>query len=642
MTHLIIGTAGHVDHGKTMLVKALTGVDTDRLKEEKERGISIELGFASLKLPSGRQAGIVDVPGHERFIKNMLAGVGGIDLVLLVIAADEGIMPQTKEHMDIIQLLQIERGVVVLSKVDLVDQEWLALVREEVVEFLKGTTLEDAPVVEVSSVTGQGLDELLRTIDLVAEEVKEKPATGHVRLPVDRIFSITGFGTVATGTLWSGILHTGDALEIMPYKIATRVRSLQVHGRKVEEARAGQRVAVNLTGVEVEEVPRGSVLATPGSLIPSYRLDVRFVLLGTAKPLKNRSRVRLHLGTAEIMCRVILLDRDELAPQETALAQLELEEPAVGVRGDRFVVRSYSPIRTIGGGKIIDPVAPKHRRLRREVIESLLTREKGTPEELLLQQLHSRRTIFTAEELVKWSGLDESTVKDTLHSLVEKKQVRSILSENQVYYLLQEVYLQWAENMRSMLQEYHRDFPLREGFPKEEMRSRLFAGLNSKQFQSLLQVMEEDGLVRLYTQDIALPEFTPRPNPKQQKQIEQLIEIYREGNCQPPAWGEATRRVGLEGHTAQEILQYLLKKGMLVRVADDLYFHPVCLASARQALVDYLLEKGEITVGETRDLLQTSRKYALPLLEYFDREKTTRRVEDKRVLTRAEKQKNRS
>ncbi|RKO67063.1 selenocysteine-specific translation elongation factor [Desulfofundulus salinus] len=642
MTHLIIGTAGHVDHGKTMLVKALTGVDTDRLKEEKERGISIELGFASLTLPSGRQAGIVDVPGHERFIKNMLAGVGGIDLVLLVIAADEGIMPQTKEHMDIIQLLQIARGVVVLSKVDLVDREWLDLVREEVVEFLKGTILEGAPVVEVSSVTGQGLDELLRTIDLVAQEVKEKPATGYVRLPVDRVFSITGFGTVATGTLWSGILRTGDALEIMPRKIAARVRTLQVHGRKVEEARAGQRVAVNLTGVEVEEVPRGSVLATPGSLTPSYRLDARFVLLGTARPLKNRSRVRLHLGTAEIMCRVILLDRDELTPHETALAQLELEEPAVAVRGDRFVVRSYSPVRTIGGGKIIDPVAPKHRRLRREVIESLLTREKGTPEELLLQQLNSHRTILTAEELVRASGLDENTVKDTLHSLVEKKQVRSIPLENQVYYLLQEVYLQWAENMRLMLQEYHRDFPLREGFPKEEMRSRLFAGLNSKQFQSLLQVMEEDGLVKLYAQEVALTEFTPKPNPKQEQQIQQLLEIYREGNCQPPAWGEATRRVGLESHTAQEILQYLLKKCMLVRVADDLYFHPACVDRARQALVDYLREKGEITVGETRDLLQTSRKYALPLLEYFDREKTTRRVEDKRVLTRAEKQKNRS
>ncbi|SHJ42021.1 selenocysteine-specific translation elongation factor [Desulfofundulus thermosubterraneus] len=642
MTYLIIGTAGHVDHGKTMLVKALTGVDTDRLKEEKERGISIELGFASLTLPSGRQAGIVDVPGHERFIKNMLAGVGGIDLVLLVIAADEGIMPQTKEHMDIIHLLQIPRGVVVLSKVDLVDREWLDLVREEVVDFLKGTTLEGAPVVEVSSVTGQGLDELLRTIDLVAQEVKEKPATGYVRLPVDRVFSITGFGTVATGTLWSGILRTGDALEIMPRKIASRVRTLQVHGRKVEEARAGQRVAVNLTGVEIEEVPRGSVLATPGSLTPSYRLDVRFVLLETARPLKNRSRVRLHLGTAEIMCRVILLDRDELAPQETALAQLELEEPAVAVRGDRFVVRSYSPVRTIGGGKIIDPVAPKHRRLRAEVIESLLTREKGTPEELLLQQLNSQRTILTAEELVKASGLDEKTVKDTLFSLVEKKQVRSIPLENQVYYLLQEVYLQWAENMRLMLQEYHRDFPLREGFPKEEMRSRLLAGLNSKQFQSLLQVMEEDGLVKLYTQDIALPEFTPRPNHKQEQQIKQLIEMYREANYQPPAWGEAARRAGLEGSAAQEILQYLLKKGLLVRVADDLYFHPDCVDRARQALVDYLREKGEITVGETRDLLQTSRKYALPLLEYFDREKTTRRVEDKRVLTWAEKQKNRS
>lgn len=639
MTHLIIGTAGHVDHGKTMLVKALTGVDTDRLKEEKERGISIELGFASLTLPSGLQAGIVDVPGHERFIKNMLAGVGGIDLVLLVIAADEGVMPQTKEHMDIIQLLQIPRGVVVITKVDLVDREWLDLVREEIKDFLKGTTLEDAPMVEVSSITGQGLDELLRAIDLVAQKVKEKPATGHVRLPVDRVFSVTGFGTVVTGTLWSGVLHTGDALEIMPRRIASRARMLQVHGQKVEKARAGQRVAINLTGVEVEAVPRGSVVATPGILTPSYRMDVRLILLESARPLKNRARVRLHLGTAEIMCRVILLDREELVPGDTAPAQLELEEPAVALQGDRFVIRSYSPVRTIGGGKIIDPVAPKHRRMRTEVIEKLLTREKGTPEEILLQQLNSQQNILTAEELARASGFDEQVVTETMQNLVKQNRIRTIPLENQVSYLPEEVYRQWAEKIRSVVQEYHREFPLREGFPREEMRSRFFTRMNNKHFQALLQVMEEDNLVKLHAQEIALPEFTPQPERKLEQKIRHLLEIYKEANYQPPAWIEATRQAGLDGPMAQEILQYLLKKGLLVRVADDLYFHAECLDKARQELINYLREKGEITVGETRDLLQTSRKYALPLLEYFDREKTTKRVGDKRVLTKVEKQK---
>lgn len=632
-----------MDHGKTLLVKALTGVDTDRLKEEKKRGISIELGFASLKLPSGKQAGIVDVPGHERFIKNMLAGVGGIDLVLLVIAADEGVMPQTKEHMDIIQLLQIEQGIVVLTKVDLVDQEWLALVREEVQEFLRGTTLEGAPVVEVSAVTGQGSGELLRLIDQIAEKVKDRPATGRVRLPVDRVFSVTGFGTVATGTLWSGVLHTGDALEVMPQGLSTRVRSLQVHGKKVAQARAGQRVAVNLTGVEVEEVPRGSVLAAPGSLTPSYRLDVRLLLLtGVTKPLRHRARVRLHLGTSEILARVILLDREELAPGERALAQLELEEAAVSARGDRFVIRSYSPMHTIGGGTVIDPVAGKHRRMREEVLQNLLTREKGTPKELVSQQLHSRRTVLTVEELAQATGLDSATVEESLNSLIGGNQVRRIAAENQLYYVSRDVYLDWAQTMHAMLKDYHRELPLREGFPREEMRSRQFSYLNSKQFQFLLQTMEEDGLVKLHPQGIALPDFMPKPSQAQQEQVERLIDVYRERGCQPPAWAEVIRQVGLHGQEAQEILQYLLRKGMLVKVSDDLYFHPASLKKARETLINFLQEKGEITVGETRDLLQTSRKYVLPLLEYFDRERITRRVEDKRVLARGLEEKKRS
>lgn len=632
MEHLVIGTAGHVDHGKTMLVKALTGVDTDRLKEEKERGISIELGFAPLRLPSGRSASIVDVPGHERFIKNMLAGVGGIDMVLLVIAADEGIMPQTREHMDIINLLQIQRGVVALTKIDLVDKDWLELVREEVGEFLKETNLRDAPVVEVSSLTGQGLDKLLEAIDRVAGEVAKRPATGSVRLPVDRVFSITGFGTVATGTLWSGTLHLGDPLVIMPQGISTRARSLQVHGQKVVEARAGQRVAVNLSGVEVGEISRGSVLASPGSLVPSYRLDVRLYLLKSAEPLKNRTQARLHLGTAEIICRVVLLDREELPPGETALAQLELREPTVAVRGDRFVIRSLSPMRTIGGGQVIDPVAPKHRRLRPQVIASLLTKERGAPEEQILCHLQGRRAFHTAEELAQASGMEKNTVLQSLQALTKKGLVRHIAADNQAYYLAREVYLDWAEKVHRLLKEYHREFPLREGLPKEEMRSRLFPQTNSKQFHHLLLAMEEDGLVKLAAQEVALPGFTPKPTPQQQEQINALVDLYREKKFQPPAWEEASRQVGMAEPLSQEILQYMLKKGLLVKVGEELYFHPECLAMARQAVVDYLKEKGEITVGEARDLLHTSRKYALPLLEYLDREKVTRRVGDKRVL----------
>ncbi|HHW42310.1 selenocysteine-specific translation elongation factor [Desulfofundulus thermobenzoicus] len=641
MDNLIIGTAGHVDHGKTMLVKALTGVDTDRLKEEKERGISIELGFAPLTLPGGRRAGIVDVPGHERFIKNMLAGVGGIDLVLLVIAADEGVMPQTKEHMDIINLLQVERGVVVLTKIDLVDEEWLALVREEVAGFLKGTTLEGAPVVEVSTITGQGLDELVRTIDRVAAEVRPKPATGQVRLPVDRVFSVTGFGTVATGTLWSGVMKTGDLLDIMPAGISTRIRSLQVHGARVEEARAGQRVAVNLTGVEVEDVPRGSVLAAPGSLLPSHRLDVRLLLIPETRPLKHRARVRLHLGTAEILARVVLLDRDELSPGEKTLAQLELEEPAVAARGDRFVIRSYSPMHTIGGGSVIDPVARKHRRMREEVIRSLLTREKGTPEELLFQQLDSRPALFTAAELARAAGLSEDEAGKALSSLSAGGKMREIPAEKQSYFVSRRVYGEWGEAVRQLLQDYHREFPLREGFPKEELRSRKFPQLNSKQLQFILAAMEKDGLVRVHAQDVSLPDFSPRPGPAQERQVNGLLQLYRESGYQPPSWSEACRQVGLTGPQAGEILQYLLRQGALIRVSDEILFHPVPLQDLRKSLVDFLQEREGISVGEARDLWQTSRKYALPLLEYFDRERVTRRVGDKRVLARGLEQKDR-
>jgi len=425
MTNIIIGTAGHVDHGKTALIKALTGIDTDRLKLEKERGISIELGFAFCLLPSGRRAGIVDVPGHERFIKNMLAGVAGIDLVLLVIAADEGVMPQTREHMDIVRLLQIDRGIVALTKVDLVDEEFLKLVREDVNDFLKDTPLKDSPVVEVSAVTGQGLEKLLEKIDEVPVEGKD--TSGQARLPIDRAFSVTGFGTVVTGTLWSGVIHTGDNLEIMPQGLVARVRSLQVHGEKVKEATAGQRVAVNIAGVGVEQAQRGSVLAKPGFLRPANRLDARISLLANVqKELENRTRLRFYLGTAEIPGRVILLDREKLLPGETAYAQFLLEEPVAAIKGDRFVFRSYSPVYTLGGGAIVDSASRKHKRMREEVIEALVTRELGRPAEQVESYLKNQKTIQNRSDISRATGINE---EETSRSLQE------LAGENKVYIL---------------------------------------------------------------------------------------------------------------------------------------------------------------------------------------------------------------
>ncbi len=377
---IIVGTAGHVDHGKTRLVKALTGVDTDRLREEQERGISIELGFAPLPLGSGVVAGIVDVPGHERFVKNMLAGAGGVDLVLFVVAADEGVMPQTREHLDILELLHVQKGIVALTKTDLVDQDWLQLVQEEVRGALAGTRFADAPIIPVSSITGEGLDRLRLALEKMAAAVQPKPRAGPARLPIDRIFTITGFGTVLTGTLFSGSIRSGDVLVIMPSEVQGRVRSLQVHGKKTEDAHAGQRVAVNLAGVEVGEVERGDVLTTPGAFTPVRRLTAWLHALEHApRPLKNWQRVRFHLGAKETLGRLRLLDQDELPPGADTFVQIELEEPVVAAVHDRFVIRQYSPVTTVGGGEIVEVGGLRHRRFRTEVLERLKRKLSGSP-----------------------------------------------------------------------------------------------------------------------------------------------------------------------------------------------------------------------------------------------------------------------
>jgi len=628
---IIIGTAGHVDHGKTMLVKALTGLDTDRLKEERERGISIELGFAFLDLPGGKRAGIIDVPGHERFIKNMLAGVGGIDMVILVIAADEGVMPQTREHLDIIQLLQVKHGVVALTKTDAVESDWIALIKEEVSEFLKGTVLEEAPLIEVSSVTGGGIELLKNTLADIAGRVDRLVADGPLRLPVDRVFSVTGFGTVVTGTLISGSAGTGDPVEILPRGIGSRIRNIHVHGHKADRVGAGQRTALNITGIEVEQIHRGSVVAAPGYLKPTYRMDVRLQLLGSARALKNRARVRLYLGTAEIFGRVILLQEDQLDPGKWTYAQLELEEEAVAAKGDRFVIRSYSPMRTIGGGTVIDTAPGKHKRFKKEVIESIATLEKGTPGELIQQALDGRREMTPAGEIARAVGIGEDEAREVLGVLESQGAVRRIEGEGQVYYASAARYLKWSEETRELLQKYHRQFPLREGFPKEELRSRKFGGINAKQFQLLLQSLEADGAVVAGTATVMDPGYLFEPGPELKNKIVSLVSKYSESALQPPSWKEAAAAHGLDEVLTAEVLHYLVRKGDLVKVSEDMYCHSLALEEAKKRLAGFFHSRGEITVGEGRDLFNTSRKFALPLLEYFDREKVTRRVGDVRV-----------
>lgn len=636
MKHLIIGTAGHAGSGKTTLIKALTGVDTDRLKEEKERGISIELGFTALQLPHGLTCGVVDVPGNERFMKNMLAGVSGFDLVLLVIAADQGIMPQTREHLDIIQLLQINKGIVVLTKTDLVDEDeaWLDLIQEDVRDFLSGTVLAHAPLVPVSAVTGAGLGNLLEVLGRVAREAPAKTAAGPPRLPVDRVFSVTGFGTVVTGTLAAGEIQVGDTLEVQPQGLLTRVRALQSHGEKVSLARAGQRVAVNLAGLEVKQIRRGSVIAGVRSLTPSGLLDARLQLLrSAAKPLKNRARVRVHLGAGETLGRVVLLDREELAPGAAAYAQIELEAKTAAVRGDLFVLRSYSPVRTIGGGTVINPVpGRRHKRFRGEVLQALETWERGTPAEVLTVYSQGDPWFPELAAVAARTGLPLSEIRESARRLAHQGKIKLIPGEGKVYLIPAEVYRHTAGVLQQIAAAYHRDFPLREGYPKQELRSRYFPALNNKIFHFLLAAMEKDRLLRCTALAVAIPAFVPASDPEMKLIIDQIKKKLAAACFYPPPWSELTAAAGLSKNAGTELLHYLLRTGELIKVVGDRYLLHETVTMASRKVADFLRQNGEITVADLRDLLQTSRKYALPLLLLFDKERITRPLPDNRRL----------
>ena len=632
MKHIIIGTAGHVDHGKTALVKTLTGQDTDRLKEEKERGISIELGFASLPLDNGQKVAIIDVPGHERFIKNMLAGVGGIDLVLFIVAADEGVMPQTREHLDIVSLLGINKGIIVVTKSDLVDDEWLELVNEEIREVFIGTTLEEAPMVSVSAIKGTGISKLKELIQEMVSGVQEKSALGKSKLPIDRIFSITGFGTVVTGTLTRGKIKLGDTLEILPEGIPAKVRTLQVHGHKVAEANAGQRVAVNITGVEVQEIKKGSVLTEINGLVPSFRLDCQINYLASAgKKLVNGTRVRIHLGTKEAFGRILILDKDELEPGDQTFMQIVLEEPVVADKNDRFVIRTYSPMVTIAGGIVIDPRPQKHKRFSQQVINSLITKLKGTPDELIVEFLSQTQELILGNNLEKIINLSSEELNNAILFLKNNQSIIVVQVDNKEHYILMDMYNSWIEKIRMILTSFHQEYPLRLGLGKEEVRSRIFSHLSNKQFSHLLEVMSQDNFIKVNDSTVALKEFKPTPTDKQKEKICKIETSFYESGFQPPSWEETVDKFDLNPKERDEILNYLIGEEVLVKVGD-LIFHHNNLDKAKDMLIDFLEHHKQVTLGEARDIFNTSRKYMLPLLEYFDRTKITRRIEDKRVL----------
>lgn len=630
MKRIVIGTAGHIDHGKTTLVKALTGIETDRLKEERERGISIELGFAPFMLPSGQKAAIVDMPGHERFIKHMLAGAFGIDLVILTIAADEGIMPQTKEHLDIIELLGISKGIAVITKKDLVDEEWLMLVEEEVKEYLAKTILKDAPIISVSAYKKQGLTELLEIIENLTLDIEEKPIIGQARMPIDRVFTIAGFGTVVTGTLWSGEINVGDTLQLMPVDKPVKIRTLQVHNEKVPTAYAGNRVAVNLQGIEVADIKRGYWLATPNFLQPTYRVDTKLHLIhATKRVITNWSRIRFHLGTDEALGRIVLLDRDELRAGEEAYAQIVMEKPIVCYKGDPFVIRYYSPVTTIGGGIIIDANAPKQKRFKEDVLEHLAMKEEGSLEEIILQEMEfNPYAIFNVEEITKKTGSTTELVEESLKTLKE---------DNSIYDLRKDEYISiyGLELIRSTitktLNDYHNRFPLRLGYPKEDMRSRFFSTINIKSFNLILNYFEENEILTSQHNLLKLVDYKIVPNVRQQEIITQTMAELEAQLFSPPALAEIGEKLSIAEDEFIEIINYLMAENMVIKISPDIYCANSAIEKGKELLKEYFTKEKELSLATARDLFNTSRKYALPLLEYYDRMRYTRRVGDVRI-----------
>ncbi len=622
MKHVVVGTAGHIDHGKTALVRALTGVDTDRLEEEKRRGISIDLGFAHLELGPDLRLGFVDVPGHERFVKNMLAGAWGIDVVLLVVAADESIKPQTREHFEICRLLGIPRGLIALSKADLVEPDLIALVRLEVEEFVKGSFLDGAPIVPVSVVTGQGLEDLKRALAEVAAATPEKDATRHFRLPVDRSFSLRGFGTIVTGTLISGSICPEDEVEAHPLGRRLRVRGIQVHGQPVERARAGQRTALNVAGAEPREVPRGTVLSTPGLFRPVRHFDCRLELLASAKPLKNRAPVHFHAGTAEIEAEIRLLEPTaRLEPGQTAWARIALREPTLLLPGDRFIIRMFSPVVTIGGGVVVD-IAPRRYRRGEQPAARLSVLAGGSIPERLALQLAETRYGAAMSQLIERTGLMPTEIEKAAEAAGVV-----VLHDAGPWLVSSNVLADAAARLQAALAAYHRANPLKPGMAREDARNlvlpRAPAFLLDEVVKRAGDVVAEGEILRLAFHRVTLSE-------DEQRAVEAIEAAFRGAGWTPPNVAQVLSKTGMDAGRARTLLEMLLRKGTLVRLGEELVFHANALAELRALVTAHRGEKFD--VARFKQWTGLSRKYAIPLLEYLDRERLTRREGDHRVV----------
>jgi len=633
LKQIILGTAGHIDHGKTSLIKAVTGINTDRLKEEKLRGITIELGFASMDLPSGRHIGIVDVPGHEKFVKHMVAGATGIDIVVLVIAADEGVMPQTREHMDICSLLNIKYGFVALTKTDMVDEEWLELVTEDIMDFVHGTFLENAPVVPVSSTTGKGLPEFIETLNELSSKIPQKTATGLFRLPVDRVFTMKGFGTVITGTLLSGKVSVGDSIMIYPSGITSKVRGIQVHNQSVDTAFAGMRTAINFQGLEKASISRGEVLSSPEALTPSYMVDlsVRF-LPGNSKPLKNRSRVRFHTGTSEIPGVLVLLDRDKLMPGDSAAAQIRLDSPVAVVKDDSFVLRSYSPVRTIAGGQVLNPIPNKHKSFKPETIQGLKVIAENTPEEVAAYHIDEaglKGVSFSSLKIM--TNIPEKKLLNVMQSLLSKKRVVITDREN-LTYIHEKTLKNLNNDISGYLENFHKIHPLKTGMSKEELKSKLPAAVGQKLFSLIINQMIKEGKITAEQSIIRLAKHSVSLRIDQEDLKQKITAAYKKAGLSPPYFKELSNTLKIEPKYGKDVLLLLVNKKILIKAKEDLYFYADAVNALKEKLVNFLETNKELTTPQFKEMTSVSRKYLIPLIEYFDSAKVTIRIGDIRRL----------
>ena len=626
MKHIIIGTAGHIDHGKTTLIKALTGCNTDRWKEEQERGITIDLGFAFFDLPNGDRAGIVDVPGHEKFIHNMVAGVCGMDMVLLVIAADEGSMPQTKEHMDILHLLGTQKCIVVLNKMDLVDPEWLELMEEEVRDQLQDTFLKDAPVVKVSAVTGEGLKELTdEIVKMETSEVQEKEIHTIPRLPIDRVFTISGFGTIVTGTLISGIIRKDDTLQLYPWNAPCKVRNIQVHGKNVDECSAGQRVAVNLTGIKKEDISRGDVLASPNSMKGTTLLDVKLkILKDSNRIVKNRSRLHLFTGTSEVLCRAILLDRDEVKAGEECFAQLRLEQELALRKGDRFVVRFYSPMETIGGGEVLEPNPKAKRRFKEAALEELRRKEAGSSVDVVQMHVKSHRdTLITITELAKLTALSEEEIRQDVSELEDGSEAFVFPMKKDTYVWMRDDELYLQEQIKAELKKYHHKYPYRHGIKKAEIQTKYMKKIKPVVAAKIFEHWETEESIISSGEYLHLPEFEILKDARYEGCRKLLLNSFEKAEYQFVKLSETDVEKEY-ADMAEDILLLLREENQLVRLSEDAYTVKPLLETAAEKIREVVHQQPVITISEVRDLFSTSRKNAKLILEYTDGQRITR------------------